>query len=218
MRNISGLFLIFICVSIIISAGCTNKPAATVSPTLSQTPSISSIVNTTSDPKTNPITQIPENIVCLIYHKEQAFTYNKDSTSFNLVNPPMYINYTILDTKQGIDGKYASYYTITISDTKTGVIYNQLGFGKNTLQGGYFNYGFGGSDVIKIIKTGDLQIVTEGKDITINTEIWVKPDGNLDSSFNISSTKCIIWPETYQKGVLHSSLGVNIPVQYQDLK
>ena len=213
---------------VILVAGCTSQPAPAAS---ISTPSPTPIIITTSSqgnfmeatpfmtptetqvhPITTLITQPPEDIVCLAYHKEQAFTNNKDAISFNLVNPPMYINYTILDTQKGSDGKYASYYTITIRDKKTGVIRSQSGFGKNRHQGGYFDWGFGGSDIIKIMNTGDLQIETEGKDITLITEIWVKPAGNLDSSFDINNKKCINWPKTYQKGVLHTSIGVNIPV------
>lgn len=229
MKNSSGMVLIILCIAAILAAGCTSQtaPVAPLAPTptpthiITTTSSQSYVVETTPfmtptqvqlHPITTPTTQPPEDIVCLISHKEQAFTYNKDATSFNLINPPMYINYTILDTQKGPDGKYASYYTITISDKKTGVIYNQVGLGKNTHEGGYFNFGFGGSDIIKIMKTGDLQIETEGKDITITTNIWVKPAGNLDGSFDINSTKCIHWPDNYKKGVLQG-MGVNIAVE-----
>jgi hypothetical protein len=225
MKNYPQIFLIFLCIALILATGCTSQTAPTAStpsPVITITSSQGYVMEATpfmtptetrSPRITTPITQSPENIVCLISHKEQAFTNNKDAISFNLVNPPMYINYTILDTQKGSDGKYASSYQITIRDKKTGVIYNQLGLGKNTHEGGYFNFGFGGSDIIKIMNTGDLQIETEGKDITIITDIWVKPAGNLDSSFDINSNKCMNWPETYKKGVLHTSNGVNVGIE-----
>lgn len=229
MQKSIGLFSIsVVCIAAILVTGCTSQMApatSTPTPTTTSTPIVPTTLNqgnvaastqftTTTQaqlhPITTSITQPPEDIVCLMYHKEQAFTYNKDETSFNLVNPPMYIYYTILDTQKGPDGKYASYYTITIRDKKTGVIYHKVGLGKDTHNGGYFNLGFGGYDIIKIMNTGDLQIETEGKDITIITNIWAKPAGNLDSSFDLNSTKCMNWPETYRKGGAIKSMGVYI--------
>lgn len=227
MNKIRLIFLYFLVLCLFyVSAGCTSEAPEPVlnTPTVSAIPSTQSYVHEETlyrtpteiplHPITTQITQPPENIVCLIDHKEQVFTNsNKNAISFNLVNPPMYFNYTVIDTKPGSDGKYASYYSITILDKKTGVIYKQLGLGKDKQTGGYSNFGFGGPDIVKIMNTGNLQIETEGKDITLITDIWVKPTGNLGSSFDVKSTKCINWPETYQTGALHSSLGVNIAVE-----
>jgi hypothetical protein len=158
-------------------------------------------------------TQPPEDIVCMIDRREEVFTNaNKKAIAFNLVNPPMYINYTILDTQKGAGGEYASYYLIAVRDKNTGTIYSKAAFGKDSQQGGYTDLQFGGSDVIKVMKTGDLQIEMEGKDITIISELWVKPIGNLDSSFDVKSAKCINWPQTYTEGFLHNPFGFNFRV------
>ena len=154
-----------------------------------------------SNPTFSQATQPPEDIVCMVDRKEEVFTNaNIKASSVDLVNPPMYINYTILDTQKGSDGTYDSYYSITIRDKNTGTIISRSGFGK----GSSFHYQFGGSDVIKIMKSGVLQIEKEGKDITIISEIWVKPAGNLDSSFDVKNAKCINWPQSYKTGVMHS--------------
>lgn len=155
-----------------------------------------------SNPTFSQGTQPPEDIVCMVDRREEVFTNaNIKANSVNLVNPPLYINYTILDTQKGSDGKYASYYKITVRDKKTGTIISQSGFGK---KGGYVDFQFGGIDVIKVMKSGELQIEKEGKDITIIAEIWVKPAGNLDSSFDVKNAKCINWPQSYIGGVMHS--------------
>jgi hypothetical protein len=155
-----------------------------------------------SSSKITQATQPPEDIVCMVDRKEEVFTNaNMKAISVNLVNPPMYINYTIPDTQKGSYGGYASYYAITVRDKKTGTLISQSGFGK---KGGIVDFQFGGSDVIKIMKSGELQIEKEGKDITIISEIWVKPAGNLDSSFDVKNAKCINWPQSYTGGVMHS--------------
>jgi len=197
-------------------AGCASDiPQSDSVSTGSETQSAQSIMNeatpygtpaiTQTYPRMNSPTQPPEDMVCMIDRKEQVFTgYNKYANAFNLVNPPMYINYTIPDTKSGSDGKYASYYTITVRDKNTGTVISQAGFGKDRFQGGYFDNQFGGYDLIRVMKSNDLLIESEGKDITIVSEIWVKPSGNLDSSFNIENTKCINWPQAYKAGVMHT--------------
>ncbi|MGA2914301.1 MAG: hypothetical protein ABSE07_12425 [Methanoregula sp.] len=210
-RGLGAVIFVLILVMVMM-AGCasrspqtksisTTNPVPTMTSDQSYVEEVTPFITPTAQRQTYPIitaaTQPPEDIVCMVYSKKQVFTSDsKDAISFNLVNPPMYFNYSILDTKSGPDGKYTSYYTITISDKKTGAIYNQIGFGKDTMNGGYFNFGFGGSNVIKILSTGELQIETAGKDITLITEIWVKPVGNLASPFDTNSTKCINWPET----------------------
>jgi len=215
-------FLLFIVllISAIITAGCVGENKNNISTSTQTTittgqryvtevtPFLTITPTTIAYNTPRPITQVPEDIVCMIEHKEQVFTsVNKYASAFVLVNPPMYINYTILDTKKGSDGKYASYYTITIRDKKTGTIISQSGFGKDRKQGGYFNDQFGGTDVIRVMKSNDLLIEKEGKDITIISEIWVKPAGNLDSSFDVKNAKCINWPQAYKEGVMHSPWG-----------
>jgi hypothetical protein len=212
-----GLFLFII----LLSSGCMSQNSSpnqvtmtTKSPTLSQNyvTEVTPFITSTQTPERHPtipaVTQPPENKVCLIYQKDLIFTnIDKTAISFNLINPPMYVNYTIDDTKKGPDGKYASYYTVTIRDKNTGTIYGRVGAGKDDQNGGYFNFPigssipsgmnieFGGTTTLKVMESGNLLIEFEGKDITLHPAIWVKPSGNLDSSYDINSAKCINFPD-----------------------
>jgi hypothetical protein len=219
-----------LCILLLIS-GCTSQSPETVSTsapvtsipitttqsyvgTATQFVTYSPTQTYSSYPTKSTVTPSPETLVCLIDSKEQVFTNdNTVAIAFNLVNPPMYINYTVQDTKPDPDGKYASYYQITIRNKSTGDIYSQSEFGKDTHNGGYYNLEFWGNDVIKVTKSGDLLIETSGKSITLNTEMWVKPEGNLGNSFDVNNTKCIYWPENYQHGTLHGTLGFNFAVE-----
>jgi len=203
----------------IVIAGCSTAPTTQNSNTLTPavtptqgildvatpygTPTVIQTRNTVVTPTLNP-----DDMVCMIDRSEQVFTtYNKKAVAFNLANAPMYINYTIPDTKKGSDGNYASYYAITVRDKSTGTIISQGTFGKNEMEGGYFDLQFGGYDVIRIMKSGNFLIETEGKDITVISEIWVKPKGNLDSSIDTKNLKCIIWPQSYKEGRMHTPWG-----------
>jgi hypothetical protein len=222
MRFINSPCLLVLC-SLLFLTGCISEnpvplgsPTTVASTTQSYVQVVTPYMTPTESRSSTTFTQAtqpPEDIVCMIDRREVVFTDpSKTAISFNLVNPPMYINYTIPDTKKGSDGKYASNYLIAVRDKNTGTIYSKAAFGKDSKQGGYADLQFGGSDVVKVMKTGDLQIETEGKDITIISELWVKPIGNLDSSFDIKNSKCINWPQTYTEGFLHSPLGFNFRV------
>jgi hypothetical protein len=45
-----------------------------------------------------PVTQAPQDIRCRIYTKTQTYAYNGSAFTFNLKNPPMLINYTVIPT------------------------------------------------------------------------------------------------------------------------
>jgi hypothetical protein len=217
-----------LCILLLI-AGCTSQSPETVSTTAPiasipvtttqsyvdmATPIATySTAQTYSYPTKSIATLSPENIVCMIESKEQVFTDdNTVAIAFDLVNPPMYINYSVR-ANVGSDGKYASYYQITIRNKSTGGIYSQSKFGKDTKYGGYSSLEFLGNDVIKVMKSGNLLIETSGKSVTLNMEIWVKPSGNLGNSFDANSTKCINWPENYQQGTLHGPPGFTFAIE-----
>lgn len=111
----------------------------------------------------------------------------------------MYLNFTIFETKNGVADKDV-YYAIKIRDKNTGEIYNQLGGRKveNLPVGGYSltlnldDY----SEIIKILSVRELQIENEGNGVAIQTQIWVKPSGNIEWSFDMNSTRCLNWPVT----------------------
>jgi len=202
-----SFFVLFLIISLLIS-GCTSN--SDKSDPANQVADVSE-----PQPGTNSQTQISADMVCILAHKEQVFTdASKTAWAFNLVNPPMYINYTIPQTKKGADGKDNSYYVITVREKDSGTILSQAGFGKMS-GSGYFGYPFNGYDVIRLMKSDNLLVEFEGKDITIIYDIWANPTGNVDSSFNINTAKCIRWPQEYRQGVMHSS-GMSIAIDRGD--
>jgi len=199
--------ILFVCILIVsvCVAGCTTNSQKTDS--IVQNATLTQPVSST----TNFQTQLSPDMVCMIADKKQEFTTaSKSAWAFNLKNSPMYINYTIPETQTGSDNVDNSYYVITVREKNSGTVLSTAGFGKMT-QGGFFGYPFSGYDVIRIMKSNDLLIEMEGKDITINYEIWVKPEGNVDDSFDINAAKCMKWPQAYKEGVIHSS-GMNIGI------
>jgi hypothetical protein len=149
-----------------------------------------------------PPTQIPEDMVCLIFFSDYAWTLesNRTAKNFNLLNPPMYINYSITEpfnvtgtkivTEKGKEKtvKY-SYYSpyafleITVRDPVTGEIFQQDGFGKD--------YGSMTNKTIQITKPGNLLIEIGGNNVTPSVGFWVKPVGNInDPAVNVSALEC----------------------------
>jgi len=179
----------------------TTNPVPTMTSPQSYVEEVTPFMTSTAQRQTYPIitaaTQPPEDIVCLVYEKNQTFTNTVDAVSFNLINPPIYLNFTVHETNKDSNEKNV-YYQITIRDKKTGEIYNQVGLsrdlklGENTLK---LNLD-GRTEIIKISSVKELQIETRGNGVKIFTEFWVKPLGNLPSSFDTNGTKCINWPET----------------------
>ena len=149
-----------------------------------------------------PPTPIPEDMVCLIFFSDYPWTFenNRTAKNFNLLNPPMYINYSIkkpfnvtgtrIVTDKGTEKtiKYSyfspySYLEITVRDPVTGEIFQQDGFGKD--------YGSLTNKTVQITKTGNLLIEIGGNNVTPSVGIWVKPVGNFDEmAVNVSTLEC----------------------------
>ncbi|MFA4860898.1 MAG: hypothetical protein WC598_09080 [Methanoregula sp.] len=140
--------------------------------------------------------------VCLISLENfnAATGVKKSAKEFTLVNPPMYINYTIKDpsyitgtkivvghSSQAESVTYkqinpASYLEITVRSRTNGTIYLQDGFGKE--------YGQYLAKTIKITKPGDLLIEFSGNKVTANIGVWVKPVGNFDENVTFANVEC----------------------------
>jgi len=167
-----------------------------VTPYLTLTPA------TTTRIISQPLTQVPEDLTCLIYSTKQSFTNNKTAIAFNLQNPPMYFKFNVSNypmvtrtkvvtlkdnseetiTYTTIDP--ASFFEITVRNKSTGEIYIQDGFGKDT---GYHTGAF------KLMKRGDLLIEFSGNMITANVSIYVKPIGNFDDTSKFENADCYHW-------------------------
>ena len=165
-------------------------------------------------------TPIPTDQSCLIYLNTQPFSYNTTAISFDLKNPPMYINYTVIPTnitvtkyvRSGQGGntwvtlQYSDYdpnswFQITVRDKSTGSIYNQAGFGVTP---GMNNLSIYTNAVIgPILNSGNLQIEMTGNEITATTGIWVKPVGNFDDPQNQTFPECKFWGGTQQNYIAY---------------
>jgi len=139
-------------------------------------------------PVTQP-TKIYEEYVCLVYQKEKVIYYNKSAISFNLTNPPMYFNYTVIPQKNEQGNYPPPSYTITFRDKKTGEILHQLGIRSDYSDRNFTPAGL--SDTIKVKKSGEYLIELEGANVKINVNIWVKPDND---SVDKNKLTCINWP------------------------
>ncbi|MFA4876521.1 MAG: hypothetical protein WC586_03840 [Methanoregula sp.] len=141
--------------------------------------------------------------VCLISltQFQSQSEIKKTADTFNLKNPPMYINYSITDVsyvsgtvrvakKYSTQSETASYtyvnpvsfLEITVRNQTTGAIYVQDGFGKG--HGQYLN------KVIRVSKPDDLLIETSGYLVTGVVGIWVKPVGNFEDTSIFAGTEC----------------------------
>jgi hypothetical protein len=152
-----------------------------------------------------PTTAIPEDQVCVIWFSgslNMTFEANKTAKSFDLKNPPLYINFTItkpfnVTGERTTSSKYTenrpettkysyyspySYLEITVRDRTTGTIYTQDGFGKT--------YGTALNKTIQVMKPGDLLIEIAGNNVTPAIGIWAKPFGNLNDPINLSTMEC----------------------------
>jgi hypothetical protein len=226
MKNILFKIMSGIClVSILVGSGCVAPPKETeVAPVDLYDPNqFSATVTTTQNPgllesatpfqtQATPtsgysvlqeITPIPEDMVCLIdfYQYDMRFESNNTAKSFDLKNPPMYINYSIakpfnvsgtriVTAKSGAEQKISySYYSpyayldITIRDPKTGDIYVHDGFGKS--------YGSKLNKTIQIMKPGNMLIEINGFNVSPSVGFWVKPSGNINTDIiNTSTLEC----------------------------
>lgn len=148
-----------------------------------------------------PTTQIPTEKSCRIYTKTQTYAFNGSAFTYNLKNPPMFINYSVIPTnyteKRLVTSRTGtrqesvieidtyspySWFEITIRNKTTGEIYLQDGFGKD-----YSTYL---KNTLKVYKRDDLLIEMKGNLITATVSFWVKPEINFDNPEEINSTVC----------------------------
>jgi hypothetical protein len=148
-----------------------------------------------------PVTQTPREKSCRIYTKTQTYAYNGSAFTYDLKNPPMYINYSVIPKnyteKRLVTSKTGtrkesvieidtyspySWLEITIRNKTTGEIYQQDGFGKD--HSTYLK------NTMKVNKMGDLLIELKGNLITATVDFWVKPDINFEDPQQVNSTVC----------------------------
>jgi len=149
-------------------------------------------------------TPLPEERSCRIFTTTQRFMYNESAFTFNLKNPPMYINYTVkpqnitgydvytsrFGGKKDVAVPYSrydpqSYLEITARNKNTGEIYLQDGFGKD-----YSTYL---TRTLKVLKQDDLLIEIKGNKIDGTINFWVKPVGNFDNPDSLTFDACTFW-------------------------
>jgi hypothetical protein len=203
------LLFIVLLISAIITAGCigenkTTQTTITTAPRyVTEATPFLTITPTIIPHRTfNPVTPIPEDLNCLIYSTKQSFVRNKTAFSFNLKNPPIYINYSVSNypmvtrtkvvtlkdnseetiTYTTIDP--AAFFEITVRNKSTGEIYLQDGFGKNY---GYLE------GTLRLLKRGDLLFELSRNMITADVRIYVKPIGNFDDTSKFEYKDCIYW-------------------------
>jgi len=164
-------------------------------------------------------TPVPADLSCLIYLNTQYYSYNTTAISFDLKNPPMYINYTVIPTnitvtkyvesKQGSNGwitlQYSdfdpsSWFEITVMNKTTGDVYLQDGFGKAQGLSVYTSATLG-----PILNSNSLLVEMTGNEITATTGIWVKPVGNFDDPQNQTFPECKFWGGRPQNYLVYST-------------
>lgn len=151
-----------------------------------------------------PTTRIPADITCRI-HRINIFGYNGTAFTFDLKNPPMYINYTVVPTNVTVNKVYTdsftkktttvtsseysptSWFEVTIRNNATKDIILQEGFGEAK---GYSIYL---TRTLKVLKNGDLLVEFRGSNIKASAAIWVKPIGNFNESRLSEFTDCTYW-------------------------
>lgn len=181
-----------------------NQPASQTSQTPSYvtevTPFVTVTASSTSGFSVIPTTQILGERYCRIYSTTNTYAYNKTAVAFNLLNPPMYINYTVkpsnVTIKKVVDTKIVgesdkvltidtyspiSWFTVTVLSKSTGEKYLEDGFGTQKYTT-YLNR------TLKVLNRDNMQIEFSGNNITATAMVWVKPEGNFDDpKFNLTT-------------------------------
>jgi|GEM_PF-587762 hypothetical protein len=170
-------------------------------------------------------TPIPADITCRI-HQKSMFGMNGSAFTFDLKNPPMYINYAVVPKNETVTRVYTdnfdkktktliysdyslqSWFEVTVRDNATREIILQDGFGAAKGYPTYLNR------TLKIMKNGDLLIEFRGSNIQSSTTVWVKPIGNFEESRLSEFTTCQYWDsyrdtlptakQTTLKGVIYT--------------
>jgi hypothetical protein len=148
-------------------------------------------------------TRIPEDITCRIYTKTAWYGYNGSAFSFDLLNPPMYIQYVVKPTNVSVTKVFTSrtgnreektitysdyspnsWFEITVSNKTSGTVYLKDGFGEAKGYSTYLNR------TLKIINRDTMYVELRGNDIKATATIWVKPVGNFNESLIPTFTDC----------------------------
>jgi len=225
MNNIrSGtIYAVLVVILVLSTAGCvappqentTFNPLAGQNKTTLETPTPLSYVSevtlseyaqttpTTSGYTTfGTTTPIPADITCRIYRLD-LFGYNGTAFLFNLKNPPMYIQYSVVPTNVTVNRVYTdpfsketktltrseyspnSWFEVTVFDNATNELLLKDGFGEGRGLSVYTNR------TLKVLKTGDIRAEFRGSEIqSASAIIWVKPIGNFPDSRLSEFTDC----------------------------
>ncbi len=149
---------------------------------------------------------VPEDLTCLIYTKSQTYAYNASAFSFNLQNPPMYIDYSVTpknvtykkvgDSRQLSNNEITLTYTdfspdtwflVTVRNKTTGEIYLRNGFGPAK------GYSRNVEGTIKVLESDNILVEFSGNQVAATSKIWVKPLGNFENLQNLSFPACKYW-------------------------
>lgn len=150
-----------------------------------------------------PATQIPEDITCRI-HAVNLFGYNGTGFIFDLKNPPMFINYTVVPknetnirvftengkTRTLTESIYSpnSWFEITVRDNRTKQIILQEGFGTAKGYSTYLNR------TLKVLYTGEILVEFKSNNMPkASATIWVKPRENFEESRLSEFKTCTFW-------------------------
>ena len=169
-------------------------------------------------------TPIPADITCRI-HQLSLFGYNGTAFLFDLKNPPMYIQYSVVPTNVTVNRVYTdpysketktltrseyspnSWFEVTVFDNATNELLLKDGFGESRGLSIYTNR------TLKVLKTGDVRAEFRGSDIQASATIWVKPIGNFNDSRLSEFTDCtyleanresLVIPTTTLSGVVYT--------------
>jgi hypothetical protein len=139
-------------------------------------------------------TPIPEDQTCLIYFNKQFYQANATAVAFDLKNPPMYINYSVIPFNVTVhkvfdarSGAPYSWFEITVRNKTSGEVYLKDGFGRAKGYGIYTNA------TLTILKRDNLLVELRGNNITASTGVWVKPYGNIEATENQTFPECKYW-------------------------
>jgi hypothetical protein len=166
-------------------------------------------------------TKIPQDITCRIYEK-RMFGNNASAFVFNLRDPPMYINFTVIPknvtktfTFTDSVGTYAKTTLVGVpvkgkGSTRTEIrsVYSDDSWFEVTVRSNktkeiYLQDGFGEykgystylSRTLKVLKTDDLLVELRGNNIQAAASVWVKPIGNFEESRISEFSICTYWDE-----------------------
>jgi len=154
-----------------------------------------------------PTTEIPEDMTCSIYSVSLS-GFNQSGLIFDLKNPPMYINWTVVpknvtvnkvytdaNTKKTVTLQYSdfspnSWFVVTVRDNANKEVILQEGFGESK---GYSIYL---KRTMKILKTGEILVEFDSHDMkSASATIWVKPRENFNESRLSEFRTCMYWDE-----------------------